>query len=120
MRIGDYKYRFIDQPSGWLGGTVKVDWPITGEPAPRSVRADRAVTGSLAATINWFKYQFWRFVFVQQEVAKFARPSSSFRRMQKAATFNLDAVKEQVLKAMQRTTAPEQLTSAFGPPGRTV
>ncbi len=23
-----YKYRFIDQPSGWLGGTVKVDWPI--------------------------------------------------------------------------------------------
>ncbi len=28
VRIGDYKYRFIDQPGGWLGGTVKVDWPI--------------------------------------------------------------------------------------------
>ena len=28
VRIDDYKYRFIDQPSGWLGGTVKVDWPI--------------------------------------------------------------------------------------------
>ena len=28
VRIGDYKYRFIDQPQGWLGGTVKVDWPI--------------------------------------------------------------------------------------------
>ena len=22
------RYRFIDQPGGWLGGTVKVDWPI--------------------------------------------------------------------------------------------
>ena len=28
MRLGDYRYRFIDQPGGWLGGTVKVDWPI--------------------------------------------------------------------------------------------
>src|SRR5206468_10073933 len=28
VRIDDYKYRFIDQPNGWLGGTVKVDWPI--------------------------------------------------------------------------------------------
>ena len=28
VRIDDYKYRFTDQPNGWLGGTVKVDWPI--------------------------------------------------------------------------------------------
>jgi len=28
VRVNDYKYRFIDQPNGWLGGTVKVDWPI--------------------------------------------------------------------------------------------
>src|SRR5262249_46106264 len=28
VRIGDFKYRFIDQPEGWLGNTVKVDWPI--------------------------------------------------------------------------------------------
>jgi arylsulfatase len=28
IRIGDYKYRFIDQPGGWLGGTVRPDWPI--------------------------------------------------------------------------------------------
>jgi arylsulfatase A-like enzyme len=27
-RIGDYKYRFTDQPTGWLGATVKVDWPV--------------------------------------------------------------------------------------------
>src|SRR5262249_41011628 len=28
VRIGDYKYRFTDQPNGWLGATEKVDWPI--------------------------------------------------------------------------------------------
>ncbi len=28
VRINDFKYRFIDQPGGWLGNTVKVDWPI--------------------------------------------------------------------------------------------
>lgn len=27
-RINDYKYRFTDQPNGWLGATEKVDWPI--------------------------------------------------------------------------------------------
>ena len=25
VRIDDFKYRFIDQPNGWLGGTVKPD-----------------------------------------------------------------------------------------------
>src|SRR5262245_33455583 len=28
VRINDFKYRFTDQPGGWLGATVKVDWPI--------------------------------------------------------------------------------------------
>ena len=28
VRVNDYKYRFTDQPNGWLGATVKVDWPI--------------------------------------------------------------------------------------------
>ena len=28
VRLGDFKYRFTDQPDGWLGRTVKVDWPM--------------------------------------------------------------------------------------------
>ena len=28
VRIDDFKYRFLDQPGGWLGGTIKPDWPI--------------------------------------------------------------------------------------------
>ena len=28
VRIDDWKFRMIDQPDGWLGGTVHLDWPI--------------------------------------------------------------------------------------------
>ena len=28
VRIDDWKFRLIDQPDGWLGATVKLDWPI--------------------------------------------------------------------------------------------
>ena len=75
VRIDDYKYRFIDQPGGWLGGTVKVDWPILTnirlDPFERTGMPSGA-NGSMNYT-DWFVYEFWRFVFVQQVVAKFAQ-----------------------------------------------
>src|SRR6266542_3570038 len=98
VRIGDYKYRFIDQPQGWLGGTVKVDWPIL-----TNLRLDpleRTGMGQSLEQAEWFKYEFWRFVFVQQEVAKFGETFVQFPPIQKPASFNLDAVKEQVVKAV--------------------
>jgi arylsulfatase len=98
VRINDYKYRFIDQPNGWLGGTVKVDWPILVnlrlDPLERT-----GMTGSLQYA-NWFTYQFWRFVFVQQEVAKYAQTFIDYPPMQKGASFNMEGVKEQILKAI--------------------
>src|SRR5262249_23193165 len=42
---------------------------------------------------DWFKYQFWRFVFVQQLVAKELQTFLDFPPMQRGASFNLDAVK---------------------------
>lgn len=98
VRIGDYKYRFIDQPQGWLGGTVKVDWPIL-----TNLRLDpleRTGIGQSMEQAEWFKYQFWRFVFVQQVVGKFGESFVQFPPLQKPASFNLDAVKEQVVKAV--------------------
>jgi hypothetical protein len=53
------------------------------------------LAGSLEYT-EWMKYQFWRFVFVQDVVAKFAQSFIDFPPLQKPATFNLDAIKEQV------------------------
>ncbi len=39
VRIDDYKFRFIDQPAGWLGEKTHPDVPVHHQPAPRSVRA---------------------------------------------------------------------------------
>jgi arylsulfatase len=96
IRINDYKYRFIDQPGGWLGGTVKPDWPIL-----TNVRLDPFERTGIGRSINnysWFAYEFWRFVFVQQVVGKMAESFIEFPPMQKPATFNLEAIKEQVMK----------------------
>jgi arylsulfatase len=51
---------------------------------------------------EWFKYEFWRFVFVQQEVAKLAMTAIEYPPMQKGASFNLDAVKAKIEEAMKR------------------
>jgi hypothetical protein len=48
---------------------------------------------------DWFKYEFWRFVFVQQEVEKLAKTAIEFPPMQKGASFNLDAVKAKIAAA---------------------
>ena len=53
------------------------------------------------AFYNWFAFEFWRFQFVQQEVAKVAQTAIEFPPMQKGASFNLAAVKEQIEKAIQ-------------------
>ena len=97
VRIEDYKYRFIDQPGGWLGGTVKPDWPIL-----TNIRLDPFERTGISKSVNyynWYAYQFWRFVFVQEVVAKFAQSFIDFPPMQKPASFNLDAIKEQVQRA---------------------
>jgi arylsulfatase A-like enzyme len=96
VRIGDYKYRFIDQPGGWLGGTVKVDWPIL-----TNLRLDpferTGLTGSLFYK-DWFAFEFWRFVFVGREVGTYAETFVEFPPMQPGASFNLGAVKEEIEK----------------------
>jgi arylsulfatase len=103
VRINDYKYRFTDQPNGWLGATVKVDWPILVnlrlDPFERTGMYNGKDNGSIAY-YNWFAYQFWRFVFVQQEVGKYAQTFIQFPPMQKGASFNLEAVKAQIEKAI--------------------
>jgi hypothetical protein len=53
------------------------------------------------AYFDWFKFQFWRFVFVQDVVAKFGQSFLEFPPLQKPASFNLEAVKEQLRAAAQ-------------------
>jgi len=103
IRIDDYKYRFIDQPAGWLGGTVKPDWPILV-----NLRLDpfeRTGLGRSLAFYNWYAYEFWRFVFVQEVVEKFAQSFVEFPPMQKGASFNMDAIKERVKEMAAKSHA---------------
>jgi arylsulfatase len=42
---------------------------------------------------DWFKYEFWRVVLVQQELAKEIPTFIDYPPMQAGASFNLDALK---------------------------
>src|SRR5262245_732796 len=98
VRVNDYKYRFIDQPQGWMGGTVKPDWPILVnlrlDPFERT-----GLSGSLEFT-EWYKYEFWRFVLVQEVMERFAKSFVDYPPMQKGASFNLEALKQDLEKKM--------------------
>jgi arylsulfatase len=108
VRINDYKYRFTDQPNGWLGSTLKVDWPILVnlrlDPFERTGMFNGKDNGSISY-YNWFVYQFWRFQFVQKEIAKVAQTAVEFPPMQAGASFNLEAVKAQVERAIAARAA---------------
>jgi arylsulfatase len=103
VRVDDFKYRFTDQPNGWLGATVKVDWPILTnlrlDPYERTGMYNGKDNGSVNY-YNWFVNEFWRFVLVQQVVGKVAQTAIDFPPMQPGASFNLEAVKAQIQKAM--------------------
>jgi len=107
VRVNDFKYRFTDQPNGWFGATENVDWPILTnlrlDPFERTGASD-GKTGSVLY-FNWFMYEFWRFVFVQQQVGKLAQTALDFPPMQKGASFNLQALKEQLDKKIQEHEA---------------
>jgi arylsulfatase A-like enzyme len=97
-RIGDFKYVFIDQPDGWFGPKVKLDWP--GIYNLRLDPFEKMNLGESLFAANWWAFEFWRFVFVQQEVAKLAQTAIDFPPMQPGASFNLSAVKEEIEQKM--------------------
>ena len=72
---------------------------------------------------DWFMYEFWRFVFVQQEVVKLAKTALEFPPMQKGASFNLEAVKAKIeaARAGNGQVSKEELfaqAAQHGPPAR--
>jgi len=110
VRIDDWKFRFIDQPRGWVGEKTRPDMPIITnlrlDPFERTNWPNNFTKEGSVEFFNWFKYEFWRFVFIQGEVAKLAKTAIDYPPMQKGASFNLDAVKAQIEAA--RKAAPSQ------------
>jgi len=110
VRIDDYKYRFIDQPQGWLGVKTHPDVPmITNlrlDPYEKlGFPEDLTRNGSLLFFSDWYMYQFWRFVFVQQVMGKEIQTFLEFPPMQRGASFNLDALKAEMAAKMAQAEA---------------
>ena len=82
VRIDDYKYRFIDQPQGWLGDKTKPDVPyITNlrlDPFERTGWPNDGTKEGAQQYFDWFKYQFWRFVFQAADQFFSCKPSTTW------------------------------------------
>ncbi|GAA5505966.1 arylsulfatase [Novipirellula caenicola] len=104
VRIGDWKYVFIEQPEGWPGAKNKLNMPIIHnlrrDPFERYSDHNWGV-GSSDYMMSFYAREFWRFIFVQKKVAELAKTAIEFPPMQKGASFNLKAVKEQIQAAVQ-------------------
>ena len=110
VRIDDYKYRFIDQPQGWLGPKTHPDVPVITnlrlDPYEKmGFPEDLTKNGSLMFMGDWYMYQFWRFVFVQQVMGKEIQTFLEFPPMQRGASFNLDALKAEMAAKMAQAEA---------------
>jgi arylsulfatase len=105
LRLDDFKYRFIDQPEGWPGPKVPINMPIL-----ENIRQDpfermpvtNVLEGAPGYMNEFFAREFWRFVYVQQKVGDLAETAIEFPPMQKPASFNLSAIKEQVQEAIAK------------------
>jgi arylsulfatase A-like enzyme len=97
IRLDDYKYIFIEQPSGWFGNTVKLDWPnivnLRLDPFERAMP-----TQAPPALMDFMGHEFWRFVFVQKKVEEAAKTFIEYPPMQKGASFNMEGIKDEIIK----------------------
>jgi arylsulfatase len=102
LRLDDFKYQFFEQPNGWPGGKVTTDMPlmvnIRQDPFERtpSIRGESLNESAGGYMNDFMAREFWRFVLVQQKVAELARTAVEFPPMQDPASFNLEAVKQQI------------------------
>ena len=54
---------------------------------------------------DWYAYEFWRFVFVKNKIAEAAQTLLEFPPMQKGASFNLEALKQELEKKLESRAA---------------
>ena len=107
LRIDDFKFQFFQQPFGWPGEKVTTDMPsivnIRQDPFERtpSIRGENLNNLGGGYMNNFYAREFWRFVMVQQYVAKLAMTAIDYPPMQSPATFNLDAIKKQIQETIK-------------------
>jgi len=102
VRLDNFKFQFYQQPYGWPGEKTTTDMPtmvnIRQDPFERtpSIRGETLNHLGGGYMNDFFAREFWRFVMVQQYVAKLAETAINYPPMQDPASFNLDAVKKKI------------------------
>jgi hypothetical protein len=102
VRLDHFKFQFFQQPYGWPGEKMATDMPtlvnLRQDPFERTpnLRGESWNTSAPAYTNDFFAREFWRFVMVQQFVAKLAATAIDYPPMQHPASFNLEAVKKKI------------------------
>jgi arylsulfatase len=108
VRVDDFKFIFYQQPWGWPGEKTTTDMPlmvnIRQDPFERTpnIRGESPNVGSFGYGNDFYAREFWRFVMVQQFVAKLAETAIDYPPMQDPASFNLDAVKKKIEAVMKQ------------------
>src|SRR5262249_54384734 len=111
LRVDDFKFQFFVQPTGWPGAKIVTDMPgivnLRQDPFERfpMISGESALTGAFGYGNEFYAREFWRFVMVQQEVGKLAMTAKDYPPMQAPASFNLDAVKQQIDDAIRSQRA---------------
>ena len=84
VRVGNYKYQFFDQPDGWPGPKLTRDMPniynIRQDPFERTPILNYG-EGSPASFVNFGGRELWRFVLVQEVVAKLGETAIDYPPM---------------------------------------
>jgi len=107
VRLDNFKFTFFQQPQGWPGAKVTTDMPtmvnLRQDPFERTptLNNESLNNGGFGYVNDFMAREFWRFVLVQQQVAKLAMTAIKYPPMQEPATFNLDAVKQKIDAAMK-------------------
>jgi arylsulfatase A-like enzyme len=107
VRLDDFKFTFFQQPAGWPGPKVTTDMPvmvnIRQDPFERTPSIDgQSLNNGAGGYMNeFYAREFWRFVVVQQVVAKAAMSAIDYPPMQDPASFNLSAVKTKIDELMK-------------------
>lgn len=107
IRIDNFKFQFYQQPWGWPGEKLTTDMPsivnLRQDPFERtpSIRGESLNQMGGGYMNEFYAREFWRFVSVQNIVAKLAETALEYPPMQASASFNLSAVKEQIEEMMK-------------------
>jgi arylsulfatase len=97
-RVDDYKYRFTDQPSGWFGPTVKVDWPIV-----TNLRLDPYERTGLTYSLAYYNWYLFRVLARCIRATEGGRTRPNGHRLPAHAEgceLQLEAIKAQIEKAI--------------------